>query len=83
MKLDQSTSPIYRKIIVQWYDSEIMCLAAIVFLLPVVLFGLVGINVAKSTQQYHVFLWIPTLLTILSFGVIFSMTVRLIRRFLF
>jgi len=81
MKLDQP--PIYRKIIVPWYDSEIMCLSAIIFLLPVALLGVVGINVADSTQQYQAYLWMPVLLTMLSAGVIFSMTVRLIRRYLF
>lgn len=82
MKLDQPP-PIYRKIIVPWYDSETMCLAAIIFLLPVVLFGLVGINAANSNQQYQAFLWIPVLLTVLSAGVVFSIAVRLIRRYLF
>jgi len=81
MKLDQP--PIYRKIIVPWYDSEIMCLSAIIFLFPVALLGLVGINVANSTQQYQAYLWMPVLLTMLSAGVIFSITVRLIRRYLF
>jgi hypothetical protein len=82
MKLDHPP-PIYRKIIVPWYDSEIVCLTAVIFLLVVVLLGLVGINVANSTQQYKGYLWMPVLLTILSAGVIFSITVRLIRRFLF
>ena len=81
MKLDQP--PIYRKLMVPWYDSEIMCLLAIIFLFPVALFGVVGINVANSTQQYQAYLWMPVLLTMLSAGVIFSMTVRLIRRYLF
>jgi Mg2+ and Co2+ transporter CorA len=81
MKLDQP--PIYRKLMVPWYDSEIMCLLAIIFLFPVSLLGVVGINVANSTQQYQAYLWMPVLLTMLSAGVIFSMTVRLIRRYLF
>jgi len=49
----------------------------------VALLGVVGINVADSTQQYQAYLWMPVLLTMLSAGVIFSMTVRLIRRYLF
>jgi Mg2+ and Co2+ transporter CorA len=81
MKLDQP--PVYRKIIVPWYDSETMCLVAVIFLFPVLLLGLVGINVADNTQQYHAYLWMPVLLTVLSAGVIISITFRLIRRFLF
>jgi Mg2+ and Co2+ transporter CorA len=56
---------------------------AVIFLLPVLLFGLVGINVANSYHHYHACLWIPLLLTILSAGVIISMVFRLIRRYLF
>jgi Mg2+ and Co2+ transporter CorA len=79
MRLDQP--PIFRKIIVPWYDSEILCLAAIIFLFPVMLLGMVGINVAKSIQQYQEYLWMPSLLTILSGGVILSLVFRLVRRF--
>jgi hypothetical protein len=42
------------------------------FLFPVMFLGIVGINVAKSTQQYQEYLWMPSLLTILSGGVILS-----------
>lgn len=80
MKLDQPAK--YRKMVVPWYDSEIMCLATIIFLLPVALLGLIGINVATSNQQYQAYVWVPGLLTLLSTGVIFSMTVRLVRRYL-
>jgi quinol-cytochrome oxidoreductase complex cytochrome b subunit len=78
MKLDQPST--FRKIIVPWYDSEILCLVAIIFLFSVMLLGIVGINVAKSIQQYQEYLWMPSLLTFLSGGVIFSIVVRLVRR---
>ncbi len=81
MKLDHP--PIYRKIIIPWYDSELICLVAIILLSPVVLLGLVGINVAKGSEQYQAYIWMPVLLTGLSAGVIFSMALRLIRRFFF
>ncbi len=80
MKLDQPAA--YRKTVVQWYDSEAVCLVVIVFLFVVVLFGLAGITVATSTPQYQKFLWVPVLLTVLSSGVIGSITIRLIRRFI-
>jgi hypothetical protein len=81
MKLDQS--PLFRKIIVPWYDSEILCLVAIIILFAVMLLGIVGINVAKSTQQYHEYLWMPSLLAVLSGGVILSIVIRLVRRFFY
>jgi quinol-cytochrome oxidoreductase complex cytochrome b subunit len=79
MKLDHP--PLFRKIIVPWYDSEIFCLVAIIFLFAVMLLGIVGINVAKSTQQYQEYLWMPSLLTVLSGGVVLSIVIRLVRRF--
>jgi len=81
MKLEQPS--VNRKIIVQWYDSEIACLLAIIFLFPILILGLVGINVASDTEQYQAFVWVPLLLTILSAGVIFSIAVRLIKRLFF
>jgi hypothetical protein len=81
MKLDQT--PLFRKIIVPWYDSEILCLVAIIILFSVMLLGIVGINVAKSTQHYQEYLWMPSLLTVLSGGVILSIVIRLVRRFFY
>jgi hypothetical protein len=81
MKLDHPRK--YRKIMVPWYDSDIMCLIAIIFLFPVALLGLIGINVANSNQQYQAYLWVPVLLTALSGGMIFSMLIRLFKRHLF
>ena len=80
MKLDHP--PVYRKAVVQWYDSELACLIAVIFLFLMVLLGLAGISVANSTYQYQAYLWVPLLLTLLSAGVIVSITLRLTRRFL-
>ncbi len=80
MKLDPI--PIYRKIFVPWHDSEAACLFVIVFLFFVVLFGFAGIKVANEEPHYQPYLWVPILLVVLSSGVIVSITIRLIRRFL-
>lgn len=80
MKLDHP--PLYRKAVVQWYDSELACLITVVFLFLVVLFGMAGITVAKSTPQYQDYIWVPILLTVLGAGVIISITIRLTKRFL-
>lgn len=80
MKID--SFPVYRKIIVPWHDSEAVCLIVVVFLFFTVLFGFAGIKVASQAPQYHAYLWVPVLLIVLSTGVIISITIRLVRRFL-
>jgi hypothetical protein len=81
MKIDHP--PVYRKVVVPWYDSEIVCLVAIILLFPVLFLGMVGINVANNTDQFGSYLWMPLLLTILSAMVILSVTLRLLKRILF
>jgi uncharacterized protein (DUF983 family) len=80
MKLEPT--PVYRKIIIPWHDSEAACLVVIVFLFFVVLFGFVGIKVGSEIPMYQSYLWVPVLLVGLSTVVIISITIRLIRRFL-
>jgi hypothetical protein len=79
MRLDQN--PVYRKIIVPWYDSEIVCLILIAILFAVFLFGFIGISVASENASYRSYIWVPIVLVVLSGGLILSITVRLIRRY--
>ena len=79
MRLDQN--PVYRKVIVPWYDSEIACLIVIVLMFIVFLFGFMGISVARETTEYRSFVWVPVLIVTLSGAVILSTTIRLIRRY--
>ena len=79
MRLGQN--PVYRKVIVPWYDSEIACLVVIAVMFIVFLFGFVGISVARETTEYRSFVWVPVLVVTLSGAVILSTTIRLIRRY--
>ena len=79
MRLDQN--PVYRKVIVPWYDSEIACLVLIVLLFVVFLFGFIGISVASESIFYGSYIWVPILLVVVSGGIILSITIRLIRRY--
>ena len=79
MRLDQN--PVYRKVIVPWYDSEIFYLILIVFLFLVFLFGFIGISVASESPSYRSYIWVPIVLVVLSGGIILSITIRLIRRY--
>ena len=79
MRLDQN--PVYRKVIVPWYDSKIACLVLIGFLFVVFLFGLIGISVASENVSYGSYIWVPIALMVLSGGIILSITIRLIIRY--
>jgi hypothetical protein len=79
MRLDQN--PVYRKVIVPWYDSEFACLVLIVLLFVVLLFGFIGISVASESIFYGSYIWVPIVLVVLSGGIILSLTIRLIRRY--
>ena len=79
MRLDQN--PVFRKVIVPWYDSEIVCLAVIVVMGLVTLFGIAGMSVAREIDEFQGYGWVPTLLVVLSAAVIISTTIRLIKRY--
>lgn len=79
MRLDKN--PVFRKIIVPWYDSEAACLFMIIFMAFVFLFSLAGVVVARETVEYHGYLWAPVFLMVMSAGVIVSTTIRLIKRY--
>jgi len=78
MRIHQN--PVYRKSIAPWYDSEAVCIGVIVFMLIVFIFGFFGISVSRENVEYHGYGWIAVLLVVMSGGVIFSTTLRLIKR---
>lgn len=80
MQIDES-SPVFRRPIIPWYDSEAICLLAIIFLYGVVWFGTFGVIAAMTHQSYISHIWLPVLLIVMSGGVILSIAIRLVRRF--
>ena len=79
MRIDQN--PLFRKVIVPWYDSEAACSIVIFFMFLVFLFGFAGISAARENIAYHELVWVPVLLVVMSGGVIISTTIRLIKRY--
>ena len=77
-----SDKPIYRKVIVPWYDSEAACLFVLVLMIPTLIFGIIGIDITRRSTEYGDYFWIPTGLTVLSSLVIISTLSRMIRRFI-
>lgn len=78
MRLD--SKPVYRKVISPWYDSESLCFCVIMLMSLVLLFSIVGISVAGAHPVWSVYMWVPVFLAGLSAWVLFTTTVRLVRR---
>jgi hypothetical protein len=79
MRIDQN--PLFRKVIVPWYDSLSACYAVIFFMVLVFLFGFAGISASRENLTFHEHVWVPALLVLMSGGVIISTTMRLIKRY--
>ena len=79
MRIDHS--PLFRKVIVPWYDSEAACYIVIFFMFIVFLFGVAGISASRENIEFHEHVWVPVLLMVMSGGVIISTTTRLIKRY--
>ncbi len=78
MRLD--SKPVYRKVISPWYDSETLCFCVIALMLLVLLFSFAGISVASTNPVWSAYMWVPVLLTGLSAWVLFTTSVRLVRK---
>ena len=79
MRLDPN--PLFRRIIMPWYDSLTMCWAVLVAMVAFSLFSLAGISVARQIPEYNRYQWLPWLLLILCLFVGASICVRLVRRY--
>lgn len=79
MRIEQN--PLFRKVIVPWYDSKIVCRIIIVCTLFALLFGLVGISAANATEMYNDYIWVPVALTAVSAGVLIAFVIRLIKQY--
>lgn len=72
--------PFFRKVIAPWYDSDAVCVAQIIFMVLVFLFGCAGIVAANEMSAYRGILWVPSLLVFLSLVVMVTTALRLIQR---
>ena len=74
--------PLFRKVVVPWYDSDAACYIVIVAMIGVIVFGIGGISVARTHAVYREHIWIPILLIVIAGAVLVSTAVRLIRRYM-
>ena len=73
-------NPLFRKIIVPWYDADLVCYAVVVFSLGTLAFSVCGVLAANESQRGQTILWVPLLLAGLSLFLAASTLFRLIRR---
>jgi predicted Na+-dependent transporter len=78
MRLDPN--PLFRRVIMPWYDSTPVCWTLLVCMVALVLFSIVGIVVALEDPAYRKYQVVPWGLAILSFLVGLSISMRLIDR---
>ena len=74
-------SPVFRKLVIPWYQSKTAYILTIAFMLVVFLVGLAGISVTRDFEAYNGYIWLPALLVILSGCLIVTNIMRLIRRY--
>jgi hypothetical protein len=74
--------PVFRKIIVPWYDSDIICAGSAMMMIFVFLFALRGLNMALQIAEHPEFIWMPLILAGMSLCVFFTLAARLLRRHL-
>jgi hypothetical protein len=63
-----------------YFRPGLVVSAALVLLGLVLGFGLIGISVARESDLYHAYLWVPGLLAAASAFLIIAILFRLIRR---
>jgi hypothetical protein len=73
--------PVYRKVIIPWYDSDFVCIATLLLTGFVLLFGVCGIHVAYETPSSRQYIWIPGLVFAMGLLVFISVSIRLITRY--
>lgn len=78
MRLDPN--PLFRRIIMPWYDSTPLCWCLLAAMAAMVVFSVTGIVVAAEDPDYRRHAWMPWTLLVLSTLVGLSVAVRLIRR---
>ena len=74
--------PLFRKVVVPWYDSDAACYIVIAAMIAVIVFGIGGVSVARTQEAYQAYIWVPIVLIVLGAAVLISTAVRLIRRYM-
>ena len=77
MRLDPN--PLFRRIIIPWYDSPLMCWLILSLMVILLIFSITGITVAEGNPEYKRYVWIPVVMLVSCLFLLVSVSVRLIR----
>lgn len=74
-------NPVFRKIIIPWYNSTGAYIIVIFFMLLVLFFAIAGVSVAREHPDFRGYVWVPIVLLAMSAGIIITTAARLIKRY--
>ena len=74
-------NPVFRKVIIPWYNSTTVYVIVLVIMLLVLFFAMAGISVSKENVAYNKYVWVPALLLAMSAVIAVTMVARLIKRY--
>lgn len=80
MLINSDQNPLFRKVILPWYDTDAACILTGIFMMFVFGFALAGISVANEMPEGARHVWLPGLLLALSALGVVTVLVRLCRR---
>ena len=74
-------NPVFRKVIIPWYNSTTVYVIVLVIMLLVLFFAMAGISVSKENVAYNKCVWVPALLLAMSAVIAVTTVARLIKRY--
>jgi Kef-type K+ transport system membrane component KefB len=74
-------NPVFRKVIIPWYNSTTVYIIVLIIMLLVLIFAMAGISVSRENSEYHRYVWVPALLLMITAVIIITTTARLIKRY--
>jgi hypothetical protein len=80
--MPREKTPVFRRAIIPWYDSDRVCWMVFGFTTVTAVFSAVGFFAALEEPAYQNYFWLPLLLLLLSAGVATSTVVRMFRRYI-
>ncbi len=80
--MPREKTPVFRRAIIPWYDSNRVCWIVVGFMLVTAIFSTVGLFAALEDPAYQNYFWLPLLLLLLSAGISTSTLIRMVRRYL-
>ena len=74
-------NPVFRKVIIPWYNSTTVYIIVLVIMLLVLFFAMAGISISKANVAYNKYVWVPALLLAMSAVIAVTTAARLLKRY--